>query len=80
MKLNKNKLIDTINQKWVTKNCPLCGNNNWNIDDDMMTMIGVGKDRSIQLGGKIIPVVAITCRECGNTIFVNPLAINCIEN
>ena len=58
----------------------MCGENNWNIDDDMMTMLSVGENRSIQIGGKIIPVVAITCKECGNTIFVNPLAINCTEN
>lgn len=80
MKLNKDKLINSINQKWLTKNCPMCGKNNWNIDDDMMTMISVGKDHSIQIGNKIIPVVTITCKECGNTIFVNPLAINCMED
>lgn len=79
MKVNKEKLIRTINEKWTTKQCPMCGSNSWTIDDDMMTMLGVGKDNSIQLGGKIIPVVTVTCNECGNTVLINPLAINCIE-
>ena len=33
----------------------------------------------LQLGGQIIPVVTITCRECGNAILVNPLIIHCTE-
>ena len=80
MKVNKDKLLKKINEKWTTKQCPMCGNNNWNIDSDMMTMVGVGSDKSISLGGKMIPVVAITCNECGNTIFVNPLAIKCVDD
>ncbi len=80
MKVNKEKLIDSINQKWLTKKCPMCGKNNWNIDDNMMTMLCVGEDNSIQIGGKIIPVVTVICKECGNTIFINPLVINCTEN
>lgn len=78
MKVNKEQLISTINNKWATKNCPMCGNNNWNIDTDMMTMVGVGEDKSVKLGGKMIPVVSITCNNCGNTVFVNPLAIGCV--
>lgn len=80
MKINKEKLIDVINQKWSTKTCPMCGRNNWSIDDDMMAMVSIGKDLSVQLGGKIIPVTAVICRECGNTVFVNPIVISCIED
>lgn len=79
MRVDNEKLLQVINEKWVTKKCPMCGHNNWTIDKDMMTMLGVGEDKSINLGGKIIPVVAVTCNECGNTIFINPLAIGCIE-
>lgn len=79
MKVNQEKLLKIINQKWKTKFCPMCGKNDWTINNDMMTMLGVGEDKSIQLGGKIVPVVAITCNECGNTIFVNPLAIGCVD-
>lgn len=79
MKVNREKLIATINEKWQTKMCPMCGKNNWTIDTNMMTMLGVGEDKSINLGGKILPVVPITCNECGNTIFVNPLAIGCVD-
>lgn len=80
MKLNREKFIKTINQKWITKNCPLCGRNNWNIGEEMQTMIRVGEDKSIQLGGRITPVILMTCNECGNTLFINPLVIDCTED
>lgn len=79
MQINEKKLINTINKKWKSKACPMCGNNNWTIDMDMITMIGVGSDLSINIGGKIRPVVAVTCNECGNTIFINALAIECVD-
>lgn len=80
MRVNRQRLINNINQNWVTKNCPMCGHNDWTIDTDMMAMVGIGEDKSIQLGGKITPVVSITCRRCGNTVLINPLAINCTED
>ena len=79
MKVNRNKLINVINEKWRTKNCILCGANNWTIDDKVVAPLSVGKNASIELGGKIIPLVAVTCNECGNTIFLNPLVINAID-
>lgn len=79
MKVNQEKLIQAINEKWMSKNCPLCGKNNWNIGTNMVTMLGVSENTSIRIGGEITPVVAITCNECGNTIYINPLVINCVD-
>lgn len=80
MKVNRKKLIDHINARWANKACPMCGRNNWNIDAEMMTMLGVGEDKSINLGGKIMPMVPIICNECGNVVLVNPLVINCVDD
>lgn len=82
MRVNKDKLIQSINQKWKTKNCPMCGHNNWNISDKMMTMLEIGENKDIVFGGNltILPLVPITCSECGNTILVNPLVIECTED
>lgn len=79
MKLNREKLIETINKKWKTKTCPMCGENNWNIDSDMMAMMRVDEEKNVQLGGRMIPLVALTCNECGNTVLVNPLVIDCVD-
>lgn len=80
MKLNRDKFIQEINKRWMSKNCPMCGQNNWNIGEEMQTMVRVGEDKSIQLGGTITPVIIMTCNECGNTLFINPLVINCTKD
>ena len=79
-KLNKTKLLNTINEKWLTKQCPMCGENNWTIDEDIVTAIRVDENRDIQLGGKFSPLVAVTCLNCGHVVFVNPLVIGSVED
>ena len=78
-KLTRDKVIDSINTKWITKMCPMCGKNNWTIDDKIVTAINVDKDKNIQLSGKFNPLVAVTCLNCGNVIFINPLAIGAVD-
>ena len=69
---NTDKLIDTINEKWVTKNCPLCDTNDWTINPDLIELSKRNEDT-------VIPLAIITCNNCGNTIFISPLAIKCLE-
>lgn len=79
VRINRQNLINTINQRWSTKNCPMCGANNWTIGEDVVTMVRVDENNSIQLGGKITPVVPMICSNCGNTLLINPLVIQCSE-
>ena len=79
-KLNNQKFLDIINQKWINKNCPMCGHNNWNFDGNIVSPMTMGDSGNIQLGGQIMPLVAMTCMHCGNVIFVNPLIIGAFEN
>lgn len=79
-KLNYNQLVDTINKKWTTKKCPMCGQNNWTVDDEIQTPIKVGEKKDVQIGGKFFPIVAVTCLNCGNVVFVNPLVIGAVED
>lgn len=80
MNVNREKLIATINSKWKQKTCPMCGENKWDIGNQMITMVGVGEDKSIQLGGQFMPLVPIVCSACGNTVLVNPLVVGCVDN
>lgn len=79
-KLNYNQLVDTLNKKWDTKRCPMCGQNNWTVDDEIQTPIKVGEKKDVQIGGKFFPIVAVTCLNCGNVVFVNPLVIGAVED
>ena len=79
-KLNQEKFLTEINTKWINKNCPMCGHNNWAISPDMATLVNLDEKWGIQLGGKIMPLVAITCSNCGNTVFVNPLVLKSLDD
>ena len=80
MNLNRDKLIAEINSKWQTKTCPMCGQNDWDIGSSMATLVNVGEDKSIQLGGQFMPLVPIVCNSCGNVILVNPLTVGALDN
>lgn len=79
IKLNDQKFLAAINDKWTSKNCPMCGNNNWNIDSNIVTALRIAENGGVSLGGNVMPLVAITCMNCGNVIFVNPLIVNALD-
>lgn len=79
-KLNQEKFLSEINDKWINKNCPMCGQNGWQIVPDMAALVNLDERGGIQLGGKIMPFIAITCTNCGNTILVNPLVLKCVDS
>lgn len=78
-KLNEQKFLNEINERWKNKNCPMCGHNHWSIDKGMVSPMKLGEDSAIQLGGMIMPLVAVTCAHCGNVVFVNPLIIGAVD-
>ena len=79
LKLNKEKFLNEINSKWINKNCPMCSYNQWNIDSNLVSVMKISENGGIALGGQIMPLVAVTCLNCGNVIFVNPLVNNCVD-
>lgn len=79
-KLDYDKLIDSINKKWTSKACPMCGQNNWTVDNEIQTIIKVGEKKDVKIGGKFFPLVTVTCLNCGNVVFINPLVIDAVED
>ncbi len=80
IKLNREKFFEEINAKWINKNCPMCGKNHWNIDTSVVTPLKVNENSGISIGGSIFPIVPITCSNCGNVVFVNPLVIGALDH
>lgn len=60
--------------------CPICKHNQWNVNNLII------ENREFQGGdlilgeGAIMPFVTLTCRECGNTMFLNALQLGFIRN
>ena len=79
-KLNQEKFIEHIQSKWTNRSCVMCGGNEWSCSDYPVTPLGINENKGISIGGKIIPLVAVTCNNCGNTVFVNALIAASIKD
>lgn len=79
MQVDKEKLVKTLEERWKNVPCPYCGDHKWTVDPTIRTTIEVTQDKKMNFGGEFQPFVAVTCRCCGNTAFVNALVLDCIK-
>lgn len=79
-KLNKNRFEQHLNESWGNKTCPMCHSNQWSYDDTIFTPVIVDSNKSMAVGGKFMPLVAVTCLHCGNTVFINGMVANAIDD
>ena len=79
MRINHEKLIENLDEKWKSVPCPFCEKHNWTVDPTIMSPLEVTSDKQMNLGGRFQPLVPVTCRCCGYTAFVNALVLGCIE-
>ena len=70
---DKSKPIKHLEDKWSSQNCQMCGHISWNIPSEAYEI------REFHGGGlvfgpvPIVPVLPITCSNCGNTILVDSI-------
>ena len=79
MKINTDKLLNKLNEKWKDIPCPFCKDHNWTVDPTIVTLLEVNENKQMNLGGRFQPLIPITCRCCGYTAFINALVIECLE-
>ena len=81
MKIDTNKMIYFLQNKWGDSICPYCHGNNWDVPDKAFELREFNKG-DLKIGGPegaILPVVPITCTNCGNTVFINALLAGLVE-
>jgi hypothetical protein len=67
------KFVDHLKDKWKGEPCPLCKSGNWNVTDKVYELREF-HDGNMVIGiGQIVPVVPVTCDNCGNTVLVNSI-------
>lgn len=68
-----NEIIEFVKEKWNTQRCPMCGNDKWSVSE---TIWGIqGFDGGLIWGGSVaLPLVAVTCNNCGNTVLISALS------
>ena len=80
MKINNEMLLKKLNEKWKGVNCPYCQSEKWTVDTSIVTPIEVGEKKEMKLGGKFQPLIPVSCRNCGNTVFINGLILGCLDD
>lgn len=66
------KLIEHLRTKWANKPCPMCNVGPWTIQDRIFQLLEFHPGANLVLGaGPIIPVIPVTCANCGFTAMVN---------
>jgi len=66
-------VIRHLTDKWKGRSCPMCGTGRWNVSDKVFE-IREFHDGNLVLGsGPIVPIVPVTCDNCGNVVLVNAI-------
>lgn len=72
-KIDVQKVVDWLNSQWQgPKVCPICKSNNWNISEKLLELREF-HEGSFVVGGPVYPLIAITCKVCGHTLFFNAI-------
>jgi predicted nucleic-acid-binding Zn-ribbon protein len=78
MKLSKEqttKALEFLESAWPDpKECPVCRNTTWNLLEMIFELREANTPDNDADQDSAIPLVAIMCKTCGNTIFFNALA------
>ena len=76
---NTAQVLSHIRTKWAGANCPLCKTGTWEIQDSLFELRQFNNGNMV-VGGPIIPVVVVLCKNCGNTVLINALVANAVTN
>ncbi len=67
------RLIKHLKDKWQNRPCPLCGVGNWNVSEKVFEIREFNHGDMIIGAGPIIPLIPVTCSNCGNVVLVNAI-------
>jgi len=77
-KINNQIMIEHLREKWKNP-CPMCGINNWNVQDTAYELREFHGGNVVFGSGPIIPVVPVICANCGNVVLVNAIVAGAVE-
>lgn len=72
------KLASFIKSNWKSSTCFCCRSNNWNVAQEVFQVTEFSQGNFI-IGGPVIPLIPITCNQCGNTILLNALVAGIVS-
>jgi hypothetical protein len=75
------EIIKHLTEKWKGRSCPMCGTGNWNVQEKVFELREFNNGGMV-VGGNmpIIPVVPVTCDNCGNSVMVNAIIAGAVSS
>jgi hypothetical protein len=73
------KLIQHLSEKWHGKACPMCNSGPWAIGTEIFELREFHGGNFVLESSKILPVVNVTCTNCGNTILINAITAGLVN-
>lgn len=74
------ELIGKLNSLWKNqKICQVCQNNNWSVSDIVFELREYHGGGMVISGSGILPLISITCQNCGQTILMNAMSLGIIK-
>jgi hypothetical protein len=73
-----NRIFDALSKRipeGKMRPCSLCGTIDWLLGQGYVMISTQDDPTGVALGGSAIPCVAVVCKNCGNTHFINLLQI-----
>ena len=78
MSIDGNKVVEHLRTRWHGTPCPMCTVGKWQVQESVY-QLSEFKDGALVVGGPGIPVIPVTCGNCGNTILINAIAAGILK-
>lgn len=80
-KADGKEIIDFLSDKWHAAVCPMCGGREWNATDKIFELREFNEGNAVIGGAKsaVFPIIPVTCKNCGNTVFINALTTGLLK-
>ena len=69
---NTVRFIEHLKTKWGGRPCPMCQLGPWEIQDSIYQLMQFNNGNLV-IGGPILPLIPIVCKNCGHTVLVNAI-------
>jgi hypothetical protein len=75
------QIIKHLTEKWKGRSCPMCGIGNWNVQEKVFELREYNGGNMV-LGENlpIVPVIPVTCDNCGNSVMVNAIVAGAVPS
>jgi hypothetical protein len=72
------KLLPKLDATWKESRCALCGGESWTVLNQVWQLTEYGHSSTVP-AGRVIPLVAAQCTNCGNLRIANAITLGVID-